>query len=52
METTFQKLITEIEKSGEGKTIGVFPEDEYHGPFMGRWKTALQKKNFEMVSMW
>lgn len=45
-----KKLIDEIKKSKNGKTIGVFAKENYPGVFADMWRSALTKENFESVS--
>ncbi|XP_060516810.1 FACT complex subunit spt16 [Cylas formicarius] len=50
-EANFTTLISCIKESKKGKTIGVFPKDNYPGPLMDSWRKALKKENFEMLDI-
>lgn len=45
----FQKLMEAIKKSKKGKTLGVFPKDNYPGQFMDAWRAVLKKEDLETV---
>ncbi|KAF7278316.1 hypothetical protein GWI33_008533 [Rhynchophorus ferrugineus] len=44
-----KQLVTAIKESKNGKVVGNFPKDNYQGPFMDNWRSALKKENFELV---
>lgn len=46
-----KKLIEEIKKSKNGKTIGVFGKENYPGPFADLWRSMLKKENFDSVDV-
>lgn len=39
-----------IKGSKKGKTIGIFPKDNYKSPFVEAWKSAVKKESFDTVS--
>ncbi len=45
-----KKLIEEIKKSKNGKSIGVFGKENYPGAFADMWRSMLKKESFETVS--
>uniref|UniRef100_A0AAU7BN93 FACT complex subunit n=1 Tax=Henosepilachna vigintioctopunctata TaxID=420089 RepID=A0AAU7BN93_9CUCU len=47
----FETLITAIQKSKRGKTIGVFPKDKYPGEFMDSWKAAVSTAKLESLDV-
>lgn len=47
----FEKLISAIKGSRKGKTLGVFPKENYPGPFMDAWRNALKKEQFDTVDV-
>jgi nucleosome binding factor SPN SPT16 subunit len=40
-----------LKKSKNGKKLGVFAKDVFHGEFMDAWKDALKKEKFEYVAL-
>ena len=36
-----------MKESKNGKKIGVFSKDNFHGEFMDSWKDAMKKEKFE-----
>lgn len=47
----FEKLIKAMKESKAGKTLGVFPKDEYTDEFCESWKAALKGEEFEKVDI-
>lgn len=46
-----KKLIEEIKKSKNGKTIGLFAKENYPGDFIELWRSILKKESFESVDV-
>lgn len=49
--TNFETLISMIESSKDGKTIGVFAKDNFPGEFCESWRAALKSKDFEQIDV-
>ncbi|KAI0233392.1 FACT complex subunit SPT16 [Lamellibrachia satsuma] len=47
----YDKLITGIKSSKEGKTIGEFRKDKFSGDFIGGWTAALKSQGFEKMDI-
>lgn len=47
----FNKLISEIKKSKNGKALGLFVKDNYPGEFCESWKNALKEEKFENIDV-
>jgi len=47
----FSKLIESMKKSKNGKKIGVFSKDNFHGEFMDSWKDAMKKEKLETIDI-
>ncbi|KAJ8921061.1 hypothetical protein NQ315_015857 [Exocentrus adspersus] len=47
----FKILCTAIKESRKGKTIGVFPKDNFQGAFMDGWRNTLKKEGFEQLDI-
>ncbi|XP_063359714.1 FACT complex subunit spt16 [Cydia amplana] len=45
------KLIQEMKKSKNGKTVGLFVKDNFPGEFCESWKVALKAEKFENVDV-
>lgn len=50
-EANFKTLITAIQESKNGKTLGVFSKDNYPGEFMDSWRNTLKKESFTTIDM-
>lgn len=47
----FKTIIGAISESKNGKTLGVFPKDNYAGPFMDAWRAVVKKENFQTTDI-
>lgn len=50
-EANFKILVNAIKDSKKGKTIGVFPKDNYPGALMESWRAMLKKEDFQNVDI-
>ncbi|XP_019874248.1 FACT complex subunit spt16 [Aethina tumida] len=50
-EANFKILVNAIKDSKKGKTIGVFPKDNYPGALMESWRAMLKKEDFQSVDI-
>lgn len=47
----FEKLVTAIEKSGDGQVVGTFAKDKFSGEFVDEWKKKFESKQFKSTDI-